>query len=497
MSQPVKNAAEHIATLRDGRSVYLDGRQVGDVTTHPAFANAVRSAANLYDFQARPENVDLMTFESPKTGRRVNRAWQMPRTYDELVARRKALVAWSEQHGGFMGRSPDHLASAVTGQLMGFEMFKAHDPKRAQAYWNYYERARDEDRFLTYVIINPQVDRSKAASELTEDPMMKIVDEDAEGVTVRGAKMLGTSSIMANDVFVAHLQPLRPTETDYAISFSIPMGTKGLKVLSRKSYEQHAVSEFDNPLASRYDENDALIYFDDVKAPWDLVFVHRDPDMCRRQFHETPGHIYQNYQAQIRLSVKLKFLAGLAREICETIGTAGMPPVAEQLGKLAAEAAMIETLVYGMEAKGGRHGAFFVPDRHAVYAAQTMAQALYPQFITTIRELAGGALIMLPSSAADYSDAELSAMLSAVQIAADGRSPVERVKLLKLAWDAVGSEFASRHTQYEMFYAGAQFVTRGHSFRTYDWAAARSLVSTISDRYDLAGSLTPAGGARE
>jgi 4-hydroxyphenylacetate 3-monooxygenase len=408
----------------------------------------------------------------------------MPRNYQELVTRREALTAWSEQHGGFMGRSPDHLASAVTGQLMGLDLFKAYDEKRAKAYWDYYVYARDNDLFLTYVIINPQVDRSKAASELAEDPMMKIVDEDSQGVTVRGAKMLCTSSIMANEVFVAHLQPLRPTEEDYAISFALPMATKGVKVLSRKSYEQHAVSEFDNPLASRYDENDALMYFDDVKVPWDRVFVHRSPEMCRRQFHDTPGHIYQNYQAQIRLAVKLKFLVGLARQICETIGTINLPPVAEQLGRIAAEAAAVENMLWGMEAKGRKHGDYFVPDRHAVYAAQTMTQAVYPQMINTIRELAGGALIMLPSSEADYGDAELSRIINSVQIAADGRSPIERVKLMKLAWDAIGSEFASRHTQYEMFYAGAQFVTRGHSFRTYDWSKAQSLVSTISDRYE-------------
>ena len=56
---------------------------------------------------------------------------------------------------------------------------------------------------------------------------------------------------------------------------------------------------------------------------------------------------------------------------------------------------------------------------------------------------------------------------------------------MKLAWDAVGSEFAGRHTQYEMFYAGAQFVTRGHSFRTYDRGKSAELVSTITDRYEL------------
>ena len=297
--------------------------------------------------------------------------------------------------------------------------------------------------------------------------------------------MLGTSSIMANEVFVAHLQPLRPEEIDYAISFAIPMATKGLKVLSRKSYEAHAVSEFDNPLAYRYDENDALMYFDDVKVPWERIFVHRDPDMCRRQFHDTPGHIYQNYQAQIRLTVKLKFLAGLAHAICEIIGTIRMPAVADTLGKMAAQAAAVENMMWGMEAKGRKWGKYFVPDRHAVYAAQTLTQEYYPIMINTLRELSGGAPIMLPSSVEDLRNQELAAISEAVQVSSDGRLATDRIKLMKLVWDAIGSEFAGRHTQYEMFYAGAQFVTRGHSFRTYDWGKSAELVSTITDRYGL------------
>jgi 4-hydroxyphenylacetate 3-monooxygenase len=63
------------------------------------------------------------------------------------------------------------------------------------------------------------------------------------------------------------------------------------------------------------------------------------------------------------------------------------------------------------------------------------------------------------------------------------RSPEERVKSFKLAWDAVGSEFASRHTQYEMFYAGAGFVTRGHSLRTYDWQRAGDMVERMLASY--------------
>ena len=56
---------------------------------------------------------------------------------------------------------------------------------------------------------------------------------------------------------------------------------------------------------------------------------------------------------------------------------------------------------------------------------------------------------------------------------------------MKLVWDAIGSEFGGRHTQYEMFYAHAQFVTRGRSLRTYDWDNSAALISTITDRNDL------------
>ena len=138
--------------------------------------------------------------------------------------------------------------------------------------------------------------------------------------------------------------------------------------------------------------------------PWDRIFVYRDTDVCRQQFHETPGHAYQNYQAQIRLSVKMKFLAGLARRLTEAIGTTKIPSVSEKLGYLAAQASMIEAMLSGMEASGSRSGEYWVPNKHFMYSAQVLTQDLYPQFVNAIRELSGGALIMLPSSINDFED---------------------------------------------------------------------------------------------
>jgi 4-hydroxyphenylacetate 3-monooxygenase len=483
-----KTGADHIKSLKDGRTVYLDGKLVGDVTEHPAFRNSVKSAAMLYDFQARPENIELMTFEPTGSNRRVSRAWQMPRSHPEMVQRRKALQAWARLSFGFMGRSPDHLASALVGQRMGIEVFEKHGAAQAKALRDYFEEASRNDYFLTYVIINPQAERGKDWGEQAEELVARIVDEDAGGITIRGAKMLGTSSIMANEVLVANLQPLKPGEEDLAFSCALPMSTKGLRVLSRKSYEAAAVSVFDNPISSRFDENDALIYFDDVKVPWERLFVFRDTDMCRAQFHDTAGHAYQNYQAQIRLSVKIKFLVGLAHRITEAIGTNAMPPVREQLGYLAAQSSMVDAMLAGMEAEGTMRGEWFVPNKHHMYSAQVLTQDLYPRIVNALRDLSGGALIMLPSSIHDFADPQLRRIINLTQ-RATRMAPEEKVKFLKAAWDAIGSEFGSRHTQYEMFYAGARFVTTGHSYRTYDWEGATGMVDALMGSYQLADEL--------
>jgi 4-hydroxyphenylacetate 3-monooxygenase len=160
-----------------------------------------------------------------------------------------------------------------------------------------------------------------------------------------------------------------------------------------------------------------------------------------------------------------------------------MPQVREHLGRLAANAGMVEAMLHGMEAAGHRRGEWWVPNEHHLYAAQTITQDLYPKMIQTIRELAGGAFIMLPSSHKDWANPTIAPIIRKTQRSST-LEPEQKVKFLKVAWDAIGSEFGSRHTQYEMFYAGAQFVTAGHSFRTYCWKDATGLVDRLMASFD-------------
>jgi 4-hydroxyphenylacetate 3-monooxygenase len=193
--------------------------------------------------------------------------------------------------------------------------------------------------------------------------------------------------------------------------------------------------------------------------------------------------------------VKLRFLAGIAHRIATMNGIIQFPQVRETLGQLAAEASMVEGLVLAMEARGCMQGEYFVPDRHLLYAAQVLTQQMYPRFVDALRELAGGGMIMLPSSIADFANPELRALIQKTQ-QSPAANAEDRVKFYKLAWDVVGSEYGSRHTQYEMFYAGATFVTRGHSFRCYDWAASSALLDGFLGSYSLDEELVANAGDR-
>ncbi len=185
--------------------------------------------------------------------------------------------AWATLSCGFLGRSPDHVASVLSGMYMGLEIFREHGKRYGEALSDYFEYARDNDLYLTYAIISPQANRSKdTGSQAQEFVTTGVVDEDNEGITLLGAKMLATGCPMANEVMVSSIQPLKPGEEKYSFTAMVPLNAKGLKLLSRKSYEAAATSRFDNPLSSAYDENDSILYFDSVKVPWSRVFVHND-----------------------------------------------------------------------------------------------------------------------------------------------------------------------------------------------------------------------------
>jgi 4-hydroxyphenylacetate 3-monooxygenase len=270
-----------------------------------------------------------------------------------------------------------------------------------------------------------------------------------------------------------------------------------VRVLSRHSYELGAKSVFDYPLSKRFDENDALLVYENVFVPWEKAFVYRDVSLSYRQWWDTPGFIHMVTQGAIRFWTKLEFLTGIAIKIAKANNSLGLPPVQASLGRLVAWTNAIKGLVLAAEANyelvpGGIDGVV-QPNRELTHAYRSLGPIIYPLVVEEIKTLAGGGLIQLPSSYRDLLEPEVSDLVKRY-IRSPGHPAEERVKLFKLAWDALGSEFAGRHDQYERFYLGAPHVALPAGFRESNAAVLEALVDNALSSYSLEDAVAEALG---
>jgi len=477
---------DYIAALRDGRRVFLDGEPIRDVTTHPAFAAPVRTIAGLYDAAGDPANAGTMTCRARELGGEVNAIWLIPRSREDLETRHRAHKLWQEMTFGLMGRTPDHVAAFIAGFAGAAEVFARAGPQFAENIRRHYHRAAEQDLYAAYTILPPQGDRSKPAHQQKNPHFYAgVVKERDGGIVLRGAQGIGTAAVLADEILLTSIVPLRPGDENYAISVVMPVASDGLKIFPRRPYATLGTHAFDYPLSSRFDETDSMIVLDDVFVPWENVFIYRDIQLTQAQFFETPAHVLGNFQALVRLSTKLQFLIGLARRICEAHGIHVLPPVQSQLGTLAGYAEAVDAFVRAAEQNPvmDRFGVAR-PNTEMVYGGLVLQPMIVSNALGIVRELAGGGPIAMPSSAG---------MLLAEATAEDVReyyqsgnaSAEERVKLLKLAWDLIGTEFGGRQMQYEMFYAGAPFITQARNYTAYDWTRPSRLVDACLAQYGL------------
>src|SRR5438445_706974 len=217
-----------------------------------------------------------------------------------------------------MGRTPDHVACVLTAFSAWRHLFDAGGARFGDNVVRFHARARDEDLYVTYAIVPPQVDRSRPAHRHPE-PFLHpgVVRETSAGIVVRGAHAIATSATMADWLFVSYITPLVPGDEDYAISLVMPMNAEGLRLYPRRPFASLATSVYDYPLSSRFDEVDTTVVFNDDFVPWDQVFIYRNVDLVNTQFHDSPSHTTANFQALVRFGVKLEFMAGLAARLAE------------------------------------------------------------------------------------------------------------------------------------------------------------------------------------
>jgi 4-hydroxyphenylacetate 3-monooxygenase len=488
---------EFLESLDDGREVWIYGERVGKITEHPAFRNAARMLARLFDALHDPHLKPRLTVKSD--GGRDTHAWfRVPYSAAEQVRARDAIAEWARITYGWMGRSPDYKA-AFLGTLGANADFYA--PYEANArHW--YRLSQERVPFVNHAIVHPPVDRHLAPGKPpagASDVCVHVERETDRGIVVSGAKVVATGSALTNYTFVAHHGLIPVQDPAYAVVFMIPTGTPGCKLICRTSNEYRAAalgSPFDYPLSSRLDENDAILVLDRVEVPWENLFVYRDVEKANNFFPQTGFLPRAMLHGCTRLAVKLDFICGLLLKAVEIAGTKDYRGVQANVGEVLVWRNLFWGLSDSMAAnpdpwKGGA----VLPNASSAAAYQVLAPEGYAQVKNLIEKTVASGLIYLNSHANDFLAPEIRPYLDQYLRGSNGVDAVDRVKLMKLLWDAIGTEFGARHELYEINYAGSHEEIRRYALFGAQAAGRVDELKAFADRclgeYDLAGWTVP------
>ncbi len=473
---------EYLESLKDGREVYIYGERVKDVTVHPAFRNAARSVARLYDALHDEKQKAVLTCPTDTgSGSFTHKFYRVARSREDLVGQRDAIAHWARLSYGWMGRSPDYKASlmnALGANAAFYERF-ADNARR------WYARSQNHVLFMNHAIVNPPVNRNKAADQV-KDVFINIQKETDAGIVVSGAKVVATSAAITHYNFMGQNAAIPVADTDLAVMFIAPLNLPGIKIICRNSYEMTASvmgSPFDYPLSSRFDENDAIFLFDNVLIPWENVLLHRDIEKIK-VFYPRSGFLagYQ-FQGCTRLAVKFDFLAGIIAKALRAAGSDEFRGNQAMLGEVIAW----RNLLWGLSDAMALNpvpwvGDAVLPNSQSGSAYRVFAGDAFARVKEIVEKIVASSLIYLPSSVKDIKNPATEPYLKRFVRGSNGIDFKERIKIMKLLWDAIGTEFGGRHELYEYNYAGNHEDIRIHAMLNAKGSGAYDRMIALAER---------------
>jgi 4-hydroxyphenylacetate 3-monooxygenase len=452
--------AEFLESLRDGRDVYIYGERVKDVTTHPAFRNSAASVALLYDALHAKETKDVLTAPTDTgSGGYTHKFFKVAHSREDVIAQRDAIAAWARLSYGWLGRSPDYKAAFINTLGANAEFYgKFADNARA-----WYKRGQESVLFLNHALVNPPIDRDKPVEQV-KDVYITIQKETDAGIYVSGAKVVATNSALTHYNFLGQNMSVEITDPSMVVMFIAPMNTPGIKLICRPSYEMAAAatgSPWDYPLTSRFDENDSIFVFDNAFIPWENVLIHRDMQKLKDFYPKSGFFNGFTMQGCIRLAVKLDFISGLLYKAARATGVEAFRGVQAQIGEVIGWRNLFWSLTDAMACNPVPwvNGAV-LPNPQGSASYRLFMTEAYPAIRNIIEKVVASGLIYLPSNALDFKNPDIDKYLQKYVRGSNGIDYKQRIKIMKLLWDAIGSEFGARHELYEMNYSGSHELIR-------------------------------------
>jgi 4-hydroxybutyryl-CoA dehydratase/vinylacetyl-CoA-Delta-isomerase len=380
---PLKTPQQYIESLRDGRVTYWDGERIDDITTHPRFQVPIAMTAK--DYNNDPEYGSSRHYQT-EDGSSAHRIYQIPRSEKDLADRVE-----------MMGHSA--ISTLTTGVFMALMSVKDQvaevNPQYAANIERMYKYARDNDLRAAEVITDPKGDRKRRAHEQDDpDLYVRIVDRNKDGIVVRGAKLHITAASLIHELVVMPTKGMRQDEKDYAVSFSIPVNTKGVTIINR-SFAPAELNAFDYPASAHHSMPEGFVVFDDVFVPSDRVFLAGEVPLASK-LAQSLG-LWERTGGVVEAARLSELFVGLAQLVTEMQGKEGDPMAQASIAELITYAEMIRMgLDFACRHYEKTPSGMIFPNTLAINAAKYYYAANYHQTVRYLHDLGGGLVLTLP-----------------------------------------------------------------------------------------------------
>jgi 4-hydroxyphenylacetate 3-monooxygenase len=484
----IRTGDEYRESIRDGREVWIDGERVHDVTEHPMFRPIVDARARIYDLAHEEATRDVMSYADPDTGERHAVGLKPPVTREDWEAKRRAVDCVMDDLGGIVIRVGDETVGEMWSLFDGQDVLNEVDPRFSENIARHIATAVAADPFHVSANTDPKGDRSKRPQDQDPDMLLHVVGETASGIVVRGAKY-ETAAAYANQAFV------KPTIanwgdaelSDYAVGFICRMGAPGVRHICRTGFAGRAPAE-DYPLASRFDEVDTLVVFDDVEIPWEDVLFYRHTRAA--SFIRATLHRYSAFLFVQRILRTADMLIGAALFNVRQTGLERQQAVQEKLAALACYREGINAHLTAAIATAERSpGGLLMPNQSLLYTGRVLACSQLPAMMHIARELCGGQICVTPDAAA-FRHPETGPWLEKYYSVNEAWSAEDRRRLLAFARDLLNSDYAGHRLTFQLFAQAPPFAHLAAVYHSFDFSQPLRVVRDAAGLSDqvLAGS---------
>lgn len=466
--------------LNDGRAVYYAGERVKDLSKEPVFAKTLKFVQRYYELQK--EDPETYLYDDEETGEKRSILFMPTMTVEDLAHKRKIYEQIARESYGFLGRTPDFIDTGVA--ILEFYADVLGKDERTDYAHNarvWAEKVKEKDLFVSHALQNPQVDRKKTLTGLLKEGQefaaVWVKEERPDGVIVRGAKQVNTLAPLADELLVFNLPGLSEEDRKFALAFSIPLATEGVKIVCRKPTMKKDFSLKDYPLSGLFDEMDAFIIFDDVFIPNENLFVCGSVEKSNAFFPASGLFVHTAHQDEIRGYVKLEFVTGLAVRLAEKLGLTSFLRVQEKLGSLTVNLEMIKSSIIASESTAHMENGVLTPNMQVLLAVRARLTQYYDEALAAIAKFASGSIVGVPDFR-EFENSDIAEILKASMT-----SPLidaeDRAILLNLAWDVTGESFGQRQRTYEFLHGGNPMWIKNMHWMTEDLSAANQMLDKV------------------